>query len=99
MIIISPVMAGFFFCLKWFFSRVHMIPAKPNGKYITLEESGICFLRQTADLEKPVLTLTVDKKDCCIFYKGFDNRNATEDEKNTLKQWAKARKLTLSENG
>lgn len=50
-----------------------------------MEESGICFLRQTADLEKPVLTLTVDKKDCCIFYKGFDNRNATEDEKNTLK--------------
>lgn len=92
-----------------------VIPEKPDdlveegrkqshcvGSYITYVSEGayrICFLRQTADLEKPVLTLTVDKKDCCIFYKGFDNRNATEDEKNTLKQWAKARKLTLSENG
>ena len=72
------------------------------GSYVSYISEGtyrICFMRRTKDLNKSVLTLTVDNRDCCIFYKGFDNREATAEEKTVLKEWAKEKKLSLSSFG
>jgi hypothetical protein len=92
-----------------------VIPNEPNdmveegrrqshcvASYISDVISGkfrVCFLRKTEEPDKPVLTLTVDEDDCCLYYKGFDNREATEEEKKILAEWAKSRKLTVSEHG
>lgn len=64
-----------------------------SGKY------RVCFLRKTEEFDKPVLTLTVDEDDCCLYYKGFDNREATEEEKKALDEWVRSRRLTVSKHG
>lgn len=72
------------------------------GSYVSYVIEGkyrICFLRRTENLSHPVLTLTVDKEDCCLYYKGFDNRPATMKERAALNEWAKVKHLTLSEEG
>lgn len=92
-----------------------VIPNEPNDmveegrrqshcvtSYISDVISGrfrVCFLRKTKEPDKPVLTLTVDNDDCCLYYKGFDNREATEEEKNVLTEWTRSRKLSISQYG
>lgn len=72
------------------------------GSYVRYVLDGsyrICFLRHTEDLRKPVLTLTVDAKNQLLYYKGFDNRDATKEERAVLENWVKAKKLTMSQCG
>lgn len=59
----------------------------------------ICFLRRSKDLNRPVLTLTVDREDNLLYYKGYSNRGETPEERDVLKQWAKSRNLTMSKEG
>ena len=59
----------------------------------------ICFLRKTNDPARPVLTLTVNKDNCCCYYKGFDNREATDEERKVLREWTAAKGLTLDAVG
>lgn len=59
----------------------------------------VCFLRKTSDPERPVLTVTVGRNDCCMFYKGFDNREANEDERKVLREWTAAKGLALDAVG
>lgn len=66
-------------------------------KYVTEGEKKICFLRKTEDLNKSLLTLTVNKECHCSTYLGFDNRYAQPDELAALREWTKARKLVLDE--
>ena len=68
------------------------------GSYISFVTSGkfkICFLRRTENIMKPVLTLTVNKENVCSMYLGFDNRHASDEEIETLKEWTKAKNLKL----
>ena len=64
-----------------------------NGDY------RVCFLRKANDPDHPVLTLTVNKGNCCCYYKGFDNREATEEERKVLREWTAAKELTLDAVG
>lgn len=64
-----------------------------NGHY------RVCFLRKANDPDHPVLTLTVNKGNCCCYYKGFDNREATEEERKVLREWTAAKELTLDAIG
>lgn len=48
--------------------------------YVIDGTKKICFLRKTEALDKPLLTLTVNRENCCSTYLGFDNRYATEEE-------------------
>ena len=45
------------------------------------------------------MTLTVNKGNCCCYYKGFDNREATEEERKVLREWTAAKELTLDAVG
>lgn len=68
------------------------------GSYISFVTSGkfkICFLRRTENIKKPVLTLTVNKENVCSMYLGFDNRHASDEEIEALKEWTKAKNLKL----
>lgn len=68
------------------------------GSYIGRVVNGrnkICFLRRTEDLDKPVLTLSVNPENVCTTYLGFDNRNATIEEYAALEEWAQATKLEI----
>ena len=59
----------------------------------------VCFLRKACNPDHPVLTLTVSQDNCCCYYKGFDNRDATEEERKALLEWTKAKELTLDAVG
>ena len=68
------------------------------GSYIGRVVNGrnkICFLRRTEDLDKPVLTLSVNPENICTTYLGFDNRNATMEEYAALEEWAQTVKLKI----
>jgi len=72
------------------------------GSYVSYVIEGkyrMYSLRRTAEPNRPVLTLTVDKDNCCIFYKGYDNRDAMPEERAILEVWAKTKKLTLDKHG
>ena len=69
-----------------------------NAKYVIDGSMRICFLRKTENLDKPLLTLSVNASDCCTTYLGFDNRDAVAEEVFALREWTKARGLTLWEN-
>lgn len=64
-----------------------------EGKY------RICFLRRTKDMNRPVLTLTVDRNDTLLYYKGYSNRRETTEEREVLTQWVKSRDLAMSKEG
>ena len=68
------------------------------AKYVIDGSMRICFLRKTENLDKPLLTLSVNASDCCTTYLGFDNRDAVAEEVFALREWTKARGLTLWEN-
>lgn len=92
-----------------------LIPEKPDdmveegrrqshcvASYIGSVTNGcfrVCFLRKTSDPEQPVLTLTVGRNDCCMYYKGFDNREATEEERKVLREWTTAKGLAMDAVG
>ena len=68
------------------------------GSYVGRVMDGrnkICFLRRTEDLDKPVLTLSVNPENICTTYLGFDNRNATMEEYAALEEWAQTVKLKI----
>ena len=67
------------------------------AEYVINGTKKICFLRKTEALDKPLLTLTVNRENCCSTYLGFDNRYATKEEVGALKEWTKARSLGLEE--
>lgn len=67
------------------------------AEYVIKGSKKICFLRKTEALDKPLLTLTVNRENCCSTYLGFDNRYATKEEIVALKEWTKARGLGLEE--
>ena len=70
------------------------------GSYVSYIVNGskkICFLRRTGHIEKPLLTLTVNNEGHCSTYLGFDNREATQEERAALREWTKARHLILDE--
>lgn len=67
------------------------------ASYVIEGKKRICFLRKTDQIDKPLLTLTVNNEDCCSTYLGFDNRYATPEEVAALREWTRARMLTLSE--
>ena len=52
-------------------------------------------MRRTENIKKPVLTLTVNKENVCSMYLGFDNRHASDEEIEALKEWTKAKNLKL----
>lgn len=66
---------------------------------VTNGDFRVCFLRKANDPARPVLTLTVNKDNCCCYYKGFDNREATDEEREVLREWTAARELTLDAVG
>ena len=68
------------------------------AKYVIDGSMRICFLRKTENLDKPLLTLSVNASDCCTTYLGFDDRDAVAEEVFALREWTKARGLTLWEN-
>lgn len=68
------------------------------AKYIIDGSMRICFLRKTENLEKPLLTLTVNADDWCTTYLGFDNREAVAEEISALREWTKACGLKLWED-
>lgn len=65
------------------------------ASYIISGSKKILFLRKTENLEKPLLTLTVNQSGSCSTYLGFDNRDATKEEITALREWTKARGLGL----
>lgn len=67
------------------------------AEYVINGVKKICFLRKTETLDKPLLTLTVNRENCCSTYLGFDNRYATNEEVKVLREWTKARGLGLEE--
>ena len=72
------------------------------GSYVRYVVDGtyrICFLRRTNSPKTPVLTLTVDNNDNLLYYKGFDNREATSEERYVLEAWAKEKNLNISQFG
>lgn len=68
------------------------------AKYVIDGSMRICFLRKAESPDKSLLTLTVNQDDCCTTYLGFDNRDAAAEEVFALREWTKARGLTLWEN-
>lgn len=69
------------------------------ASYVIDGSKKICFLRKTENLNKPLLTLTVNAENHCSTYLGFDNRPAKRNEIAALREWTKARGLTLDEYG
>lgn len=72
------------------------------GSYVRYVVDGtyrICFLRRTSDTHAPVLTLTVDSDNNLLYYKGFDNREATAEERTVLEAWTKEKNLNMSQFG
>lgn len=72
------------------------------GSYVRYVVDGtyrICFLRRTDNPNAPVLTLTVDSGNNLLYYKGFDNREATNEERTVLESWTKEKNLNMSQFG
>lgn len=72
------------------------------GSYIGRVVDGrnkICFLRRTENLDKPILTLSVNSDDVCTTYLGFDNRDATAEECSVLREWARDTKIEIEGKG
>lgn len=54
----------------------------------------ICFMRENNNLNDSYITIEV-KNDTVVQLKGYANRNATIEELNFIKKWAKDKKLKL----
>lgn len=65
--------------------------------YVSNGEKYILFMRRAADPNTSVITLDVDPNTKTLTqYRGFGNRNPSEEEMQFIKKWAKKKKLTIS---